>query len=1239
MKDNLFPYIARLYDNRGKIIGSGFLTSPKRLLTASHVILGSLDALEQLEENRLLVMFDLPLIAPGEKYPAKMILPSKDVENRVRVEQSDFLDDFVVLETNGIDFETNHKFAFQPATSLTGNRFWTFGFLDNYSDGMAVTGEILGPGLPGILQLQGDNPVNYFVQRGFSGSPVWDVELGAVVAMIVAAEEGERHFAVAITLDTILKTNPILAMDALTSMRLTYKKNLCQVISPPEFEVASPLDEVWDKFNSFLPWHEQIAEPLKRIRHSAASFRDLDFLESQINNLRLDAPYEILQTDVRRMLEQAYERNVFRIISAHKKRLEQATGLKAPQIRKLTRRLDTDENTLLQIDAIHKNLFDLKKLIGSANFQRCFCITGGLGAGKTHFLNRVQSWVKNDITEENEQFILLLELPDDRLDFNQLLLNSLSRYFEMTFSSPETMHQHFLRLNEALQSLSEQTAIVQELRTERPGDIFDDERFGYHDSDEYDEGTSFVDEQMEQDSQISTLGSMPPPAHVQLILAIDDISRWSLRHRQLIPDWIKTFKEWTGFQEIFWIGTMPLNFYPNLMVYSGIHRDVWQHYGIPKDFKVPNIGGWIALDNLNIQEETGILLIQESNTNASSNIQVNWLMKEVESRDHLKRILSNPFNAWAFIETLPSMQVHSVINLSFIDFIHKFRDRQYSTILSYDANLLCEEPVKEIHLHQFVDLIAGYLSQHSSEQALQKGLLIMDVVRKAEDAGYDFSDKKRAEFVLFLLSMSSLLNLRQTANMHSVPVEVVEILFETFWHYILACRLLNEYPKAPESSWVLEVRLSRFRKDQLSEILEFYLLLVSQQDISVDTKLMIFEQVLKSRILPKSAVWYAGAKSSPALQPALIPILEQAVYQTAHQEGLYANPEQGIQQTPNQESLYALMYFIGELSYNQINFPKFVSLLQVLCPRIKGAGLEQFYVFLVGQALEAVKDPNDIIAAMPYFTGCEVLDIEEAPQSDMLKDEEWSGYSENSVTAETSSLTIYRLQELVLQKHQRTYLNDECYREIITMLLEYLNKIRNEFTQKSSLPQKEKRWKRQLFREWALYHFLGDFVDELETDAYAMLFEQQWYEHPALRANKLLTLQMEQEANIALGRLMWTGRRYSLIDLVSTLSASNNQIDHRNAFHIIRHTVPTSGGSLRGNIDKELHPILRDLYLDRALDDIVNISIFEDVFRQLEDFDQLSKTRAVRTPKTDHMNQKQSRKHWDQKKNKHHKRK
>lgn len=338
-------------------------------------------------------------------------------------------------------------------------------------------------------------------------------------------------------------------------------------------------------------------------------------------------------------------------------------------------------------------------------------------------------------------------------------------------------------------------------------------------------------------------------------------------------------------------------------------------------------------------------------------------------------------------------------------------------------------------------------------------------------------------------------------------------------------------------------------------------------------------------------------------------------------------PEQVMQQISNRESLYALMYFIGELSYNQISFPKFVRLLQGLCPKIKEAGLEQFYAFLIAQALAAVKDPNDIIAAMPYFTGCEVLDIEEASQADMLQNEEWSGYSENSVTAEIAGLTINRLSELVLQKHQLTFLNGECYREIITMLMEYLKKVRNEFTQKSSLPQKEKHWKRQLFREWALHHFLGDFIDEQEADAYAMLFEQHWYENPDLSTNRLLTLQMEQEANIAFGRLMWTGRRYKLIALVSTLSESDIQLDRRNAFHIIRHTVPTSGGALRGNIDKELHPILRRLYQDKALDGIVNVPIFDDVFRQLEDFDQLSKT------------QQQSRKKWDQKNSKHYKRK
>jgi len=78
-----------------------------------------------------------------------------------------------------------------------GQEFWhhqfqVFGFPEGRWDGRWATGEILGvqPG-SGRVQLEGTKNQGLGIQEGFSGSPVWDENLGGVVGMTVARDEDE----------------------------------------------------------------------------------------------------------------------------------------------------------------------------------------------------------------------------------------------------------------------------------------------------------------------------------------------------------------------------------------------------------------------------------------------------------------------------------------------------------------------------------------------------------------------------------------------------------------------------------------------------------------------------------------------------------------------------------------------------------------------------------------------------------------------------------------------------------------------------------------------------------------------------------------------------------------------------------------------------------------------------------------------------------------------------------------
>lgn len=72
------------------------------------------------------------------------------------------------------------------------------GFPDDHPGGVWHSGTFRGPTGEGWVQLSRNDGEGMYVKRGFSGSPVWDDELGAAVGMMVAAEpvrEAQQAFA------------------------------------------------------------------------------------------------------------------------------------------------------------------------------------------------------------------------------------------------------------------------------------------------------------------------------------------------------------------------------------------------------------------------------------------------------------------------------------------------------------------------------------------------------------------------------------------------------------------------------------------------------------------------------------------------------------------------------------------------------------------------------------------------------------------------------------------------------------------------------------------------------------------------------------------------------------------------------------------------------------------------------------------------------------------------------------
>jgi WD40 repeat protein len=172
--------IARLRDTEGRVVGAGFLVGSGELLTCAHVVaraLGHREAGASPPEDAVSV--DFPLVAPDVALSARVVRwqPPRAIGG-----------DVAGLRLQGAPPHGVKALRLLTARELWAHPFRTFGFPPRHDGGVWASGRLLGPETTGWVQLEDVKTTGYRVEPGFSGSPVWDDELGGVVGMAVAAE-------------------------------------------------------------------------------------------------------------------------------------------------------------------------------------------------------------------------------------------------------------------------------------------------------------------------------------------------------------------------------------------------------------------------------------------------------------------------------------------------------------------------------------------------------------------------------------------------------------------------------------------------------------------------------------------------------------------------------------------------------------------------------------------------------------------------------------------------------------------------------------------------------------------------------------------------------------------------------------------------------------------------------------------------------------------------------------------
>jgi tetratricopeptide (TPR) repeat protein len=176
MTTQLEPSIVRIREPNGQVVGVGFLVGERQALTCAHIVaqaLGLLDNTLGMPEGE--VMLDFPLVAPVHTLTANVVHWWLDR-------------DFAELQLNSDPPSNVQPVCLVTADDLWGHAFRAFGFPSGYEDGVWTSGVLRGRTAAGWVQIEDIKEPGYWVQPGFSGTPVWDEQLNGVVGMAVATD-------------------------------------------------------------------------------------------------------------------------------------------------------------------------------------------------------------------------------------------------------------------------------------------------------------------------------------------------------------------------------------------------------------------------------------------------------------------------------------------------------------------------------------------------------------------------------------------------------------------------------------------------------------------------------------------------------------------------------------------------------------------------------------------------------------------------------------------------------------------------------------------------------------------------------------------------------------------------------------------------------------------------------------------------------------------------------------------
>ena len=264
MSSSLESSIVRICRADGTVVGAGFLVAERHILTCAHVVAGALGLADDTPEKpQQQVALDVPRVAPRQLLSARVVL--------WRPPLPDGGDDLA-----GLELIDDPPSGAQPAPlaqveDLWEHTFRVFGFPRGQDTGVWATGRLLGRQTTNWVQIEDVKETGFAVEPGFSGTPVWDEQVQAVVGMIVAAEKRlNLKTAFAIPVDVLARSWPLLESLIHPFIFLCYARADSELVTRLKTDLLSQGIYVWIDREGLQPgtldWEEALRTAIRAAR-------------------------------------------------------------------------------------------------------------------------------------------------------------------------------------------------------------------------------------------------------------------------------------------------------------------------------------------------------------------------------------------------------------------------------------------------------------------------------------------------------------------------------------------------------------------------------------------------------------------------------------------------------------------------------------------------------------------------------------------------------------------------------------------------------------------------------------------------------------------------------------------------------------------------------------------------------------------------------------------------------------